>query len=212
MTAADRAVTVAFLDLVKFTTATAIHGDAAAVELLDRFMSCVEEAAQDRAEVVKTLGDGVLLTAETPEEGVAAAIHVLTRFHDEPGLPDVAGGLHHGPVIRRGTDVLGGTVNLASRLSESAGPAELHVTTEIARAVTALSVPARPLGSRRIRGVPEPVDVVALQPCDHDADRTVVDPICGMRLLPGPDIISRDRAGERVWYCALHCADLDERG
>lgn len=50
--------TVAFIDLSRFTTLNDVHGDGIAVDVLDRFVDCVQGSLRDGAELVKTLGDG----------------------------------------------------------------------------------------------------------------------------------------------------------
>ena len=205
MTAEER--TVVFLDLARFTTLTDVHGDSTAVGVLDRFLACVDGALQGQAIVVKTLGDGVLLVAESPSTGAAVAARVIERFHDEVGLPDVAGGIHHGPVLLRDDDVLGATVNLASRLADAAPPSELYATEGPARAAADAGLLTRPLGGIELAGVVRRVEVYAISPCDHRADATQVDPVCGMRILPGPKTLCHDDDGGTFWFCADRCRD-----
>lgn len=205
MTSPER--TVVFLDLARFTTLTDVHGDRAAAGVLDRFLGCVDGALQGQATVVKTLGDGVLLLAEEPSTGAAVAARVVARFHDEVGLPDVAGGVHHGPVLLRDGDVLGATVNLASRLADAAPPSEVYATERPARAAADAGLLTRPLGAVDLPGVIRRVEVYAISPCDHRADETQVDPVCGMRILPGPETLWHDDDGGTFWFCTERCRD-----
>lgn len=201
----DSDATVVFLDLARFTTLTDVHGDAAAVDVLDRFMDTVECALQGQGRLVKTLGDGVLLSAPNPADGVAVAVRVVTAFHDHDGLLEIAGGLTHGPVTERGTDVLGRTVNLASRLSDAAPASTLWVTDPVARAAADGGHRVEPLGPVELPGVLDPVDAYTLTPCAHDHHTTVTDPVCGMRITPGPATPHLDLDDGRHWFCAEHC-------
>lgn len=200
--------TVAFLDLARSTTYAEVHGDAAAVAVLDRFLDVVTDALDGQARLVKTLGDGVLLAASTPGDGIAVATRVVTGFHDQDGLPEVAGGVHHGPVTERDGDILGRTVNLASRLSDAAPPATLWVTDLPARAAADAGHGVEPLGPTTLPGVPDPVEIYAVAPCDHDQHSTVTDPVCGMRITAGPTTPHLDLDDLRHWFCAQHCRTL----
>ncbi len=204
----ETSTTVAFLDLAQSTTYAEVHGDAAAVDILDRFFDVVTDALDGQARLVKTLGDGVLLAASSPADGIAVATRVLTGFHDHDGLPEVAGGLHHGPVIERNGDTLGRTVNLASRLSDAAPAAALWVTDLAARAAADAGHGVEPVGPTTLPGVPDPVEVFAVAPCDHDQHRTVTDPVCGMRIVPGATTPHLDADDHRHRFCAQHCQTL----
>lgn len=135
------------------------------------------------------------------------ASRIIERFHDAPGTPDVAGGLHHGPVVRRGGDVFGATVNMGSRLADLAPPAELNGTIDAAHAAAEAGAKVEPLGQTMLRGVLDPIEAFAISPCDHHDDGTRTDPVCGMRITPGSSTPSRTQAGRRFWFCAVHCVD-----
>ncbi len=201
----DTDATVAFLDLARFTTLTDVHGDAAALAVLDQFTDAVDGALQGQARLVKTLGDGVLLTAPTPTDGIAVAVRIVTAFHDHDGLPEIAGGITHGPVAARGGDVLGRTVNLASRLSDAAPASSLWVTDRVARAAADAGHRVEPLGPVELPGVLDPVEAYGLTPCGHDHHATVTDPVCGMRITPGPATPHLDLDDGRHWFCAEQC-------
>lgn len=201
----DTDTTVAFLDLARFTTLTDVHGDAAALAVLDQLTDVVDGALQGQARLVKTLGDGVLLTGPTPTDAIAVAVRVVTAFHDHDGLPEIAGGIAHGPVAERGGDVHGHTVNLASRLSDAAPASSLWVTDRVARAAADAGHRIEPLGPVELAGVLDPIEAYSLAPCGHEQHTTVTDPVCGMRITPGPTTPHLDLGDRRHWFCAEHC-------
>jgi adenylate cyclase len=205
MTGTER--TIAFMDLSRFTSLNDVHGDTTAVDVLDRFLACVEASLDGGARVVKTLGDGVLLEAPDPDVGVRVAARIIERFHDEAGMPDVSGGLHHGPVVAREGDILGATVNLASRLADAAPASELYTTAEPARAASRAGLRVEPLGPTVVRGLRDPVDVFAVAPCDHNAPDVRTDPVCGMRITPGPNTTHLEIGERTEWFCSSGCAD-----
>ena len=117
------------LDLVGFTRFTEQHGDRAAHEQATRLNRLATSAVRPAGgEVVKSLGDGVLLRLPVdtdPLPVVRGLAHVLATS-EHPWL--VHAGAHAGTPIRHAGDLLGRDVNLVARLCDRAGAGELLVT------------------------------------------------------------------------------------
>ena len=120
-------------------------------------------------------------------------------------MPELAGGISTGPVIERDGDVLGATVNLASRLADLAPAGELRVTGSAARAAADGRWQVEPLGPVPVRGFHDLLDVFAVVLCP--ADHCVVDPVCGMRISPGATTPTVPRDGTTLSFCSPGCAD-----
>ena len=195
--------TILFLDLTRFTALTDAHGDQAAAAVIDRFIDNVAAALEGRGRLVKTLGDGVLLEANDPATAITVADDVSHRLHDSDGMPEVTGGIATGPVVDRGDDVLGAVVNLAARLADLAPAGELRVTEPAARAAAAAGWQVEPLGPVEIRGFHEPVAVFRVLLCHPDD--CVTDPVCGMRITPGPETPQFRAEDGTVWFCSSSC-------
>lgn len=77
--------TFSFVDLAGFTALTEAHGDLDAVELLDRFTGLVRASLSADDELVKSIGDAVMLAS--PEPGAAAMLAGLwQRCSEAPGF------------------------------------------------------------------------------------------------------------------------------
>jgi adenylate cyclase len=152
---------VLFTDLVGFTAYTDVHGDRAAVEVLDRQSAIVAADLDGRGRIVKELGDGLMVWFDGVVAGFTAARDLLSSFRegrDAATFPlAVRMGMHTGEVIERGDDVVGQTVNVAARVADLAGPGELLVTEHVVRSIEDASVWFRPVGPVRVKGVGEPV-------------------------------------------------------
>lgn len=162
---ATRAVgSVIFTDLVGFTEYNDARGDGDALRVLDRQRGFVDVAiaAHDGSRLVKELGDGLMVWASTAEAGlgVAAEFCALVSADRKAGSFPLAVriGIHYGEVTERNGDVLGQTVNIASRVSDLAGPSELLVSEQVIAACGAgASFPHEPVGPAVVKGVSEPV-------------------------------------------------------
>lgn len=199
--------TVLFLDLSRFTALTDIHGDQTAVDVADHFITSATSAADEiGGRLVKTLGDGALFVFDTPAAAIQAADATSHRLHDAESMPEMTGGAATGPVIDRDSDVFGATVNLAARLADLAPSGEMRVDEATARAAAEDRWQVEPLGPVEVRGFHEPRAVFRLLLC-HPED-CVVDPVCGMRITPGPATpTSIDDNGGQVWFCSATCRD-----
>ncbi len=155
---------VLFTDLVGFTEFNDAVGDERAVGVLDRQTAMAHSAIGelDRARIVKELGDGLMIWFATAADGLGAAttlLHDVDRARRDGEFPlAVRMGLHYGSALERGDDVVGQTVNVASRLSDIAGPGELVVSEQVVRAVDgAARPPLRAVGPVTVKGVQEPI-------------------------------------------------------
>lgn len=154
---------IVFTDLVGFTEYTDVHGDHAAVEVLDRQTGLVVAAIDGAGRIVKELGDGVMLWFDEPVAALAATRRILqsvTAARDTAAFPlAVRMGMHVGDVIERGADIVGRAVNIAARVADLAGPGELLVTEQFVSSLDANSSPGvfRPVGPTRVKGVGEPI-------------------------------------------------------
>jgi adenylate cyclase len=156
---------VLFTDLVGFTTYTDGFGDAAAVVVLDAQRAVAEEVLEncEEARVVKELGDGLMCWFATAREGIRSACELMWRLEAARREQDfplaVRMGLHHGEAVVHGDDLIGGTVNIASRVCDLAGPGELLVSDAALAACDEADRPQglEPLGPALVKGVRDPV-------------------------------------------------------
>lgn len=206
-TSANDGLAVLFIDLVRFTALTEIHGDLAGANAASALVAVADAHLDGQTRLVKTLGDGLLLTTPTPVLALRTAAAVVEGLHDLNSGFDARVGAHHGPVVERDGDVFGTTVNLASRVSSLAAPGRIVATRHVAEAVVDLDLAAAPLGEQRVRGFLDPVELFEIDPCDHDGQWTT-DPVCGMRLPTDKVIASRASGTGEFGFCSRRCAKI----
>ena len=125
--------TFAFVDLAGFTAMTEAHGDAEAVAIVRAFRDRALLVLRPGDELVKTIGDAVMLRFPTPQAAISALRELLQRelvVGNAILLPRA--GAHHGPAMRVDGDYYGGAVNLAARVAGQARAGQLLVTTHAA--------------------------------------------------------------------------------
>jgi class 3 adenylate cyclase len=155
--------TFVFADLAGFTALTARWGDDIAAEVATTLAAGARRlAALHGGELVKSMGDSVMLRADTPAGGVRLGIDLADAA---PALRARVG-IHAGPAVHRGGDWFGLAVNLAARLAAQAAPGEVLVSEPTWRAagMRGEGAPAHAvaLGPWMLGDAPDPVDVLAL--------------------------------------------------
>lgn len=197
--------TFAFVDLAGFTAATEVHGDFAAVELAHRLVEVTQAALGSTDQLVKSIGDAVMLVSTDPVDAVRAVGAICSALDQEPAFPVLRAGLHTGPALERDGDWFGGAVNLAARVAARAAGDQVLATEGVAAVASTAGFETRPLGIERLRNVREPVALYEVMACPTVPDR-VIDPVCHMavdrRSAPGR---LRHDDHEHV-FCSLECA------
>lgn len=146
--------TFLFADLCGFTKYTASHGDELAADLAIAFHERVREFADEEGcEVIKSIGDAVMLRSAECRVAVRLACRILA-LSEIDGYPPIRIGLDSGPAIERHGDWYGATVNTAARVTAAAAPGELLVTERARTAIAgAASVELTARGVRRLKGL-----------------------------------------------------------
>lgn len=152
---------VGFVDLVGFTPLSADMDPQQLSEVVARFEAMATDTITALGgRLVKLIGDEVMFVAVEPSDGCRIAEGLLRRFGSDPELTP-RGGMAYGPVLARGGDYFGSTVNLAARLVDQAVPGEVLLTADLAAYAP---MPVEPGGRRMLKGFADPVAVSSLTP------------------------------------------------
>ncbi|HWC26800.1 MAG TPA: adenylate/guanylate cyclase domain-containing protein [Solirubrobacteraceae bacterium] len=154
--------TFLFADLVAYTAFTERVGDDAAADVAVAFQAAAAHLAEQcGCEVIKNLGDAVMIHGDDAARVVALALRLRRELADEGWCPPLRMGVHSGSAVPRGDDWYGSTVNVAARVADAAGAGEilLSVTTreQIARAGVAIA----DRGARTFKNVAAPLSLFA---------------------------------------------------
>ena len=155
--------TFLFADLVGFTAFTERVGDEAAADVAVAFQTAAAHLSADYGcEVVKNLGDEVMIHGREAARVVALAVRLRRDLREEGWCPPLRMGLHSGAAVQRRDDWYGSTVNVASRLADSAGSDEILISlTTHDRLSTPRSLTVAARGARSFKNVTAPLAVFA---------------------------------------------------
>jgi len=165
----ERELTVAFADLVGFTTASQRLSALEVSQMAAQLLHCAESVLpRHEARLVKSIGDAVMFTSRDPVACAKASLDLIETAARESDLPPVRAGAAHGPVLRAYADYFGRTVNLAARLCDAAPPGTLLLHAgdatidDAALSEAGLRVQRR--DSMRVKGVDDRVAVLRIRP------------------------------------------------
>jgi class 3 adenylate cyclase len=134
-------LTFLFSDLKDSTALYERVGDLVAFDLVNEHFRLLQEIiASERGAVVKTIGDAVMATFETPDRAIAAAIRMREAMSDlgaerQHQSLHLKMGIHEGSclavILNEQQDYFGQTVNIASRVQGLAASRAIMVTESV---------------------------------------------------------------------------------
>lgn len=202
-------IAIAFVDLAGFTSLADAMGDRMAAAVLERFSHIVRDhAARCEGQVVKQIGDAFMLAFPDARSAVACALAIERDTAREPQFPAVRSGVHYGEVLYREGDYVGTSVNIAARVAGEAARHQVLVTDVTYREAEGLhDVRFVALGTRRLRGIAQEIDLFAALPHGAESPTAVraLDPVCGMELGPGEEAARLAFEGHERVFCSPRC-------
>jgi adenylate cyclase len=146
-----------FADLSGYTRLTEDAGDEVAAEVSLSLAQLVSEVgARHRGDVVKMLGDGVLLHFRDPDDAVRASLELVESVRPRR-LPPAHVGVNAGPMIYDEGDYFGRTVNIAARIASQASADQVFVGEGAQRVVTSDGFRLSEVGRFELKGIADPV-------------------------------------------------------
>lgn len=175
-----------FSDVRGFTSFAERHGNAAAAEMVRRFLDIARTAiARHEGAEIKTEGDAIHAVFPSAAGAVICGLDMVDAAAElnarEPARPLRLGvGVHAGEAVDTPEGYIGTAVNVAARLCAVAQPGEVLVSSTVKRSTQAmLPIGFIARGRRRLKGIREPLDVYAATR-DVTARTAVVLPRVGM--------------------------------
>jgi CHASE2 domain-containing sensor protein/class 3 adenylate cyclase len=162
---------IAFTDVESFTKKMAAD-ERHTLNLIERDFQIMRQICQQfEGQIVKSLGDGLLMYFASAEKAISCSIEIQkTLALAAATLPksDILLhriGIHLGEVFFSGNDVMGNGVNMAARLQSEAEPGGICLSENAYKAIKSdLQKNATPGGMRQLKGIEQPVAVYQIMP------------------------------------------------
>ena len=189
--------TVLFTDMVASTQRAAAAGDERWRAVLQRFGDITADVtARFDGTVVKSTGDGHLMTFDGPTQAIRCA-EALRADAETLGI-EIRAGIHTGECELLDTDIGGIAVHIAARILGQAGAGEILVSRTVRDLVVGSGTGFEDRGNVELRGVPGSWQLLAVD--RHGARSGSAEAELASMSTPGPRTAMRrsDRAVEVV--------------
>ena len=186
---ADR--TILFADVCDSTGITEVLGDVVSRKLIGEILEGFGSITQAlNGTVVKTIGDEIMTSFESPLDGIAAAVDMQRAMSARPPVQGIHSsvriGLHTGPVLLEGGDIFGDVVNVSARMVALAAADQVLTTGSTIEQVGEGEVPYRSIGMHGVRGRDEALHVFEVLWRGETAQMTLVAP--KLEIGPKPQL------------------------
>jgi|GEM_PF-1643630 len=178
----EQILTVVFIDIVQFTRKTLGAEAIDLMTLIQNFEKIALSAIERlKGSVVKKMGDGLLAVFKHPLNAALASLEIQRRideyneFKMEEERFHVRIGLNTGRVLRKEEDVIGDTVNVASRMENLAQPGDIYLTQTTYEEIKEY-VRCTHLGTLEVKGVEGGVTAYSAQEPLIDIDKVSAEP------------------------------------
>ena len=144
---------VMFTDIVNSTMQSAAVGDEAWRVILDGHDRTARRVIDEhRGRVVKSTGDGLLATFDSPSEAVDCGLRLCDELHGI-GI-DIRAGVHAGQIeVHDDGDISGIAVNLAARVEQQAADGELWASSTVRDMLLGGDVVFAERGEHELKGI-----------------------------------------------------------
>jgi class 3 adenylate cyclase len=145
--------TVMFIDIVGSTEQLAELGDRRWRHILRNHDAMVRrQVERSRGRLIKSIGDGTLMTFDGPARAIACARSVVSGAQ-QLGI-DLRAGIHTGEIELLGDDIGGIAVHIAARVQGLAGANEILVSRTVTDLVAGSGIEFVERGEYELKGVP----------------------------------------------------------
>jgi class 3 adenylate cyclase len=173
-----------FSDMRGFTAFGERYGNAAAAEMVARFLDIARRAiARHAGAEIKTEGDAIHAVFPSASGAVLCGLAMVDAAAElnakQPDRPlSIGVGIHAGEAVETAEGYIGRAVNIAARVCAIARPGEVLVTSTV-KGITQASITVGfiPRGQRRLKGIKDPILLYAVS---RDPD------VRATRSLPRP--------------------------
>ena len=193
-------------DLSGYTALTETHGALSAADLIDRYISIVQDCLEGDSHLQERTGDEIMIVSTTPDFLLATAVRIINTTSNEHNFLQVHGGLHYGKVLKRRESYFGSTINLTSRIAGKASPGTFWCSEEFIEALSNKShVKLQSMGMHSFKNITGSMELYELSV--ENTNTVFIDSICRMLILDTKKALKHPTL-ENVYFCSFTCLDI----
>jgi len=206
----EQDIAILIADLSGYTALTETHGSATAADLIDKFLSIVENCLVGDSNLHQRVGDEVMIVSASPDHLISTATMLIQNCSKEHHFLQLHGGLHFGKILKRNNHYFGSAVNLASRIAGKAIKGTFWCSSAF---INEFKNPAAftfsSKGKHSFKNVSEEIEVFEL--IIENSKPFYIDPICRM-LIHKKENATPHPYEQNVFFCSSGCLDIYTKG
>ncbi len=161
MTYSRKLVSIMFTDIVGYTKLMQ-QSESAALEVRQRHRSAIESTHKEfGGKVIQYHGDGTLSIFESAADSVLCAIRLQEMLQQDSSIP-LRIGIHLGDVMMTESDIIGNSVNIASRVESLGCAGAILISNKVREEITNQEIPSKWLGTYHFKNDEVPRDIYAI--------------------------------------------------
>lgn len=201
----EEEIAILFADLSGYTALTETHGALSAAELIDKFISIVEQSLIPECEFAERTGDEVMIVSKSADCLLQTAISIMTLSRQQHLFLQLHGGLHFGKILKRPNGFFGSTINMAARIASSADTGTFFCSEEFIDAIsdkTLINSESRGVFDlKNVTGGKELFEIHVPEKPEYS-----IDPVCRMIILHKEQALKHpDHDG--IYFCSVDCKE-----
>ena len=197
----EQELSILIADLSGYTALTEAHGSETAADLIDQYLSHVDEALVGNCYLHERVGDEVMIVSASADNLAATAAVLLYNVFEKAHFLQLHGGLHTGTLLKRNNSFFGSSLNLASRIASKASPGTFLCSDIFFNALSEkYKSTFAPKGKHSFKNVKSEMELFEflLQP----EGKIFIDPVCRMMVkdtsVPHP-------TNAEIFFCSAEC-------
>lgn len=197
----EQELSILIADLSGYTALTEAHGSETAADLIDQYISHVDEALVGDCYLHERVGDEVMIVSASADDLAATAATLLKNLCEKTHFLQLHGGLHTGTLLKRNNSFFGSSLNLASRIASKASPGSFLCSNIFFNALSEkYKTSFVPKGKHSFKNVKNEIELFEF--LLHAGEKFFIDPICRMMVkdngIPHP-------TNTEVFFCSAEC-------
>lgn len=197
----EQELSILIADLSGYTALTEAHGSETAADLIDQYLSHVDEALVGDCYLHERVGDEVMIISASADDLAATAAILLNNLFDKSHFLQLHGGLHIGTLLKRNNSFFGSSLNLASRIASKASPGSFLCSDIFFNALSEkYKTSFAPKGKHSFKNVKNEIELFEF--LLHPGEKFFIDPVCRMMVkdtgIPHPTITE-------LFFCSTEC-------
>ena len=202
----EEQIAILMADLTGYTALTETHGAITAADLIDKYISIVENCLVGDSKLLERTGDEVMIISSSAASLLATALLLLKATAREENFLQLHGGLHFGEVLKRHNSYFGTAINLTARITTKAQPGTFWCSAEFINALSDKSAfHFQSKGKHGFKNIQGELEMFEL--ARDNKDIFFIDPVCRMLILDIEKAIKHPGAGD-IYFCSDDCLSI----